>query len=112
MSSYFTESYKKIVVAELLDGWEVSVLLLSLEWNVRIRVPPGQFIGKLILEHVSEDTTGQLAHLGRAFLSQLDHSQHVAPPLIGSVVSANAVFSSGDGMVNQILSEGAVDHNI
>ena len=61
---------------------------------------------------MSEDTSGQLAHHGRPFLTQLDHSQHVAPPLIGSAVCARVVFSSNDELVNQILGGGAVDHNI
>jgi hypothetical protein len=53
---------------------------------------------------VSEDTSGQLAYHGRPFLTQLDHSQHVAPPLIGSAVNANVVlFSSDDGPDSKVF---------
>ena len=63
---------------------------------------------------MSKDTSGQFAHHGRAFLSQLDHSQHVAPPLIGSgaVCARVILLGSDDVLLNQILSGGAVDHNI
>ena len=45
---YFIESDKVIVVVELIDGWEVSVLLTPY-WKVRFRVSPTQNFGKLVL---------------------------------------------------------------
>jgi len=72
-----------------------------------------EYLGKLILEHVSEDTSGQLAHLGRPFLSQLDRSQHVAPPFIGGLIYRRVIlFGNDEVLLNQILSGGALDHNI
>ena len=106
----YNDSDKAVIVVELLNSWEVSVLH-ALEWQVRICVSENEFVGKLIFQHMSKDTSGHFAHHGRAFLSQLDHSQHVAPPDLGDAVYARAVLSSDDVLVNQILSGGAVDHN-
>ncbi len=57
---------------------------------------------------MSEDTSWQLAHHGRPFLSQLDHSKHVAPALIGNVFDANSVFISDDVLVTHSSSGRAV----
>ena len=35
IAGYFIDSHHIIVVAELFDGWEVSVLLVS-DWRVRL----------------------------------------------------------------------------
>ncbi len=107
----FNDSDEIVFVAELFDCRKVSVLML-LDWRVMIRVSEAEFVGILILQHMSEDTSGQLAHHCRPFLSQFYHSKHVAPPLIGSMVYVGAVFSSDDVLVNQISSVRAVDHNI
>ncbi len=61
---------------------------------------------------MSEDTLRQLAHHGLSFLSQFDHSEHIAPPFIGSIVNARVILSSNDVLLNQIFSGGDVDHNI
>ncbi len=61
---------------------------------------------------MSEDTSGQLAHHGRPFLTQLDYSKHVAPPIIGGAVYLRAVFMHDDVLGEHILSRGAVDHKI
>ncbi len=50
------DSDKIVIVAEFLDGREVSVLLAVLEWQVRIRVSVAEFGWKLILQNMSEDT--------------------------------------------------------
>ena len=42
---YFTDGDKIVFVIELVDGWEVSVLL-AVDWFVRFCVSPGQFVGK------------------------------------------------------------------
>ena len=61
---------------------------------------------------MSEDTGGQLANLGRPFLSQLNHSKHVAPPNLGSAVYAGAVFCRIDVLISDNSTRGSVDHNI
>jgi len=43
---------------------------------------------------------------------QLDHSQHVDPPLIGCADFMGAVFRSGDVLVSPISFGGGVDYNI
>ena len=55
----FNYTDKVVIVAELLDGWEVSVLLF-LDWHVRIWVSHKRF-GSLVLENTSKDTFGYLA---------------------------------------------------
>ncbi len=52
----FIYYHEVVVVAELLDGWEVSVLLAVLDWHARFGVSEVEFVWKLILQHVSEDT--------------------------------------------------------
>ncbi len=106
------DAHHVIVVVKLVGLREFPVLC-SVDWHVWFGVSEAEFVGKLILQHVSEDTSGQLAHHRRPFLSQFDHSQHVAPPLIGSAVCAKVnLFASDDVLANQILTGGAVDHNI
>ena len=80
----FIDSDKLIVVAELVDCWEVFVLLAVLEWQVRIRVSPKQNFGKLILKNTFEDTLGNNGHF--FVLVQLYNSQSVAIEFIGSSV--------------------------
>jgi hypothetical protein len=40
----FIDRDEVVVVAELFDGWEVSVLLKVPEWHVRIRESEGEFL--------------------------------------------------------------------
>ena len=100
---YLIHSDKLVIVVELVDGWEVSVLLFAIVMTIRMRESEAKY-GKLILQYISEDTVGQVAHHGRSFLSQLDHSLHVVPPFIGSAVFVGAVFSSEVVVGVQILS--------
>ncbi len=65
---YLIDSDKIIFVVELVDGWEVFVLVI-LDWLVRIKESVEQFVGKLILKHVSKDTIREHADLYRPFLS-------------------------------------------
>ncbi len=102
------DSDEVVIVAEFIDGWEVSILL-SQDRPGGIRVSDVES-GKLILEHMSEDSSGQLAHHGCPFLTQFDHSKHVDPPLVDSAVYVGAVFMHDNVLVNQILTGGAVDH--
>ena len=67
------DTYHIIVVVKLVGLGEFPVLW-SPDWHDWFGVSAEQYFGKLILEHVSEDTSGQFAHLGRPFLSQFDHS--------------------------------------
>ena len=47
---HFIERDKVVFVVELVDGWEVSVLLgIGIDWQVRLRVFPAQYVGKLVL---------------------------------------------------------------
>ncbi|MFM7859062.1 MAG: hypothetical protein ACKO96_45850 [Flammeovirgaceae bacterium] len=73
LNKLFIDSDKLVAVAEQLGGWKVSVLSFA-DWHVWFGVSVQKYLGKLILEHVSEDTSGQLAHHGHPFLSQFDHS--------------------------------------
>ena len=75
---YFIDSHEIVIVIELLDGWEVSVRLAVFEWFVKIRVSLKQKLGDLALQNASEDASGQLAQLGRPFLSQLDYCKDIA----------------------------------
>ncbi len=62
------DSDEIVIVTKLLECRKVSVLML-LDWRVRIRVSEAEFVGILILQHLSEDSFGKLAHHGRPFLS-------------------------------------------
>ena len=75
---------KVVIVVELLDGREVSVLL-NLEWRLRIRASPEKGGGQFVLKNAPKDIFGQLTHLCRSFLPQFDDSQDVAHPLILNV---------------------------
>ena len=103
------DAHHVIVVVKLVGLGEFPVLYFA-DWHDWFGVSVEEYLGKLILEHMSEDTSGQPAHHGRPFLSQLDHSKHVAPPFIGSAVYVGAVFSSGDVLISH-SSIGGVDHN-
>jgi hypothetical protein len=106
------DTHHIIVVVKLVVRWKSPVLFFA-DWQVWFGVSAEQYLGNFILEHVSEDTCGQFAHHSRPFLSQLNHSQHVAPPFIGSTVCVRVtLFGSEDVLLNQILSGFSVAHNI
>ena len=44
----FNDSDKLVIVVELVDSWELSVLLAALEWHVRIRESVGKFLSLLL----------------------------------------------------------------
>ncbi len=44
----FSDRDEVVIVVELLNGWEMCVLIL-LDWPVGIRVSPKQFVGILVL---------------------------------------------------------------
>ena len=52
---YLIHNHEVIVVAELVYGWEESLLLLY-DWPGGFGVSVSEFVGKFILEHMSEDT--------------------------------------------------------
>ena len=82
----------------------MSVLLETLDWRIKIRESAAQLVGLLVIEHISENTTGQLAHHSRPFLTQLDQSIDVAHPRFGKTLSSSAeVFGSDDVVSAQIL---------
>ena len=45
---YFIDRNKVVFIVELVDGWEVSVLLAALDWRIRIRISIQQDNGKLV----------------------------------------------------------------
>ena len=52
---YLIHSDKLVIVVELVDGWEVSVLLFAKVMTIRMRESEAKY-GKLILQYISEDT--------------------------------------------------------
>ena len=104
------DTYHIIVVVKLVGLGEFPVLCFA-DWHDWFGVSEAEFVGKLILKHMSENASGQLAYLGRPFLSQLNNSQHVDPLLIGSTVYTRAVFSSGYVLFNHIFTRISVDDN-
>ena len=52
---YFIHNDKVVIVAELVNSWEVCVLLAAIEWNVRIRESRDK-LGGLVLDDALKDT--------------------------------------------------------
>ncbi len=54
----FFDREEIVVIAELLDCGKVSYIMLQVKlgWSDKFRVSEAEFVGILILEHVSEDT--------------------------------------------------------
>ncbi len=50
------DSHEIVVVAVIVNNWEVSVLLAHDLPTTRFGVSEAEFVGKLVLQHMSEDT--------------------------------------------------------
>ncbi len=71
---YFIHSDKVVIVAELVNNWEVYVLLAAFDWNVGIRESRDK-IGGLVLNDALKHTFWKRPQFGCTLLSQLHEGQ-------------------------------------
>ena len=102
LNEIFIDRDEIVIVTELIDSWEVPVLLVVyLEWNLGSGVSPVRKLWRLVFKNASKDAIfGQTAHHSSLLLSQLDQSHDVAIPYVGGtsqLVHANEVWGVGLG---------------
>ncbi len=71
---HFIYTNQLVIVAELFNIWEVSVLLAAPEWNVRIRKSRDK-LGSMVLDNVPKHTFWKRPQFGCTLLSQLHEGQ-------------------------------------
>ncbi len=103
LNEIFIDRDEIVIVTELIDSWEVPVLLVVyLEWNLGSGVSPVRKLWRLVFKNASKDAIfGQNADPGSPLLTQLDQSYAIfVIPCVGGTVQlvhANDVCSIGLG---------------